>query len=199
MDNKIKQTLNYYDTNYEVLFEKYEKANLKNIDNYLLNIVQKNDSILELGFGSGREIKFLYDNGFHNIYGIDGCEKFVEKAKERFKRNNFYVSILPNINIPKDLTFNLIYSIAVWMHLPTSTYEEAIKNIVSKLKSNGKVFLSYSLEDRDEKERYFQKVDDILLEQLFAKYNLQKIDEFITTDSLNRNINWKNQLYKMNS
>jgi len=56
MDNKIKQTLNYYDTNYEILFERYEKANLQNIDNYLLNIVQKNDYILELGFGSGRKI-----------------------------------------------------------------------------------------------------------------------------------------------
>jgi len=193
----IDKTLKFYSDNCDILFERYEKTNLEQIDNYLLNIVKKDNYILELGFGSGREIKFLYDNGFYNIYGIDGCGKFVGKAKKRFKNNDFYVSILPNIDIPQDLKFDLIYSIAVWMHLPISTYEETIKNIVSRLKANGKVFLSYSLEDRNEKERYFQKVDDVLIEELFNNYNLKKVDEFITTDSLNRNINWKNQLYKM--
>jgi len=195
----IDKTLKFYSDNCDILFERYEKANLEQIDNYLLNIVKKDNYILELGFGSGREIKFLYDNGFYNIYGIDGCGKFVEKAKERFTNNNFYVSTLPNIDIPQNLKFDLIYSIAVWMHLPTPIYEETIKNIVSKLKLNGKILISYSLEERKENERYFQKVDDTLLEQLFTKYKIQKIDEFITTDSLNRNINWKNQLYKMNS
>ena len=195
----IKSTLNYYNKNANSLVERYEKANLKKLQEYILKFINKNDNILELGFGSGREINFLLKNGFKNIYGIDGSENFVNKAKERFKSDNFYLSVLPDIKITQNLKFDFIYSIAVWMHLPTNVYEETIKNIISILKPNGKFFISYSLEERDEKERYFQKVDDILIVNLFEKYNCKKIDEFITTDSLNRSINWKNQLYKMNS
>ena len=195
----IKSTLNYYNKNANSLVERYEKANLKKLQEYILKFINKNDYILELGFGSGREINFLLKNGLKNIYGIDGSENFINKAKERFKSDNFYLSVLPDIKIPKNLKFDFIYSIAVWMHLPTNVYEETIKNVVSILKPNGKFFISYSLEERDEKERYFQKVNDALIVNLFEKYNCKKIDEFITIDSLNRRINWKNQLYKMNS
>jgi len=194
----IKTTLNYYNKNAYFLVERYEKANLKNLQEYILKFINKNDSILELGFGSGREINFLLKNGFKNIYGVDGCEEFVKKARERFNSNNFYLSILPEINIPTNIKFDFIYSIAVWMHLPTEVYEETVNNIISLLKENGKVLLSFSLDERKENERYFQKVDEKLLENLFNKNGMKKIDEIITTDSLNRNIQWKSVVYGNN-
>jgi SAM-dependent methyltransferase len=196
-NEQINLSLKYYDKNAPILYEKYEKADLRNIQEYILKHINTNDYILELGFGSGREINFLLKNGFKHIYGIDGCEEFVKKAKQRFKSNNFYVSVLPKIDICKNLQFDFIYSIAVWMHLPLCCYEETVQNIVSKLKKNGKVFLSYSLNERNENERYFQKVDFNLIEQLFNKYNLKKTEEFITADSLNRGINWMNQFFEM--
>ena len=191
----IKSTLNYYNKNANSLFERYEKANLTNVQEYILKFINKNDYILELGFGSGREINFLLKNGFKNIYGIDGCEEFVKNARQRFDNNNFYFSILPKIDLPKKVKFDFIYSIAVWMHLPTEVYEETINNIANFLKENGKILLSFSLDEREDKERYFQKVDEILLETLFKKHNIKKIDEIITIDSLNRNIKWKSVVY----
>ena len=194
----IESTLNYYNKNANFLIERYERANLKKLQEYILKFVDKNDFILELGFGSGREINFLLKNGFNSVYGIDGCEKFVKRARERFKSNNFYFSILPDINIPINIKFDFIYSIAVWMHLPTEVYEETVNNIINLLKENGKVLLSFSLDERREKERYFQKVDEKLLENLFNKNGMRKIDEIITTDSLNRNIQWKSVVYGKN-
>ncbi|WP_457562525.1 class I SAM-dependent methyltransferase [Caminibacter pacificus] len=194
----IESTLNYYNKNANSLVERYEKANLKKLQEYILKFVDKNDFILELGFGSGREINFLLKNCFENIYGIDGCEEFVKKARERFKSNNFYFSILPDINIPKNIKFDFIYSIAVWMHLPTEVYEETVNNIINLLKENGKVLLSFSLDERREKGRYFQKVDEILLETLFKKNNMKKLDEIVTVDSLNRKIQWKSVIYGKN-
>jgi SAM-dependent methyltransferase len=188
------KTLEYYEKNFEKLIDRYEKANLDFIHKIILDNTKKDDFILELGFGSGRELNFLFKNGYKNLYGIDGSEKFVEFVRQRFKSDNFKISILPEINIDKK--FDFIYSIAVIMHLPISSYEKLVKNISDRLKVGGKVFISFSLGKRDDKERDFYEVDDGLLESIFKKYNIYKQNEIITTDSLNRNIKWKNILYK---
>ena len=196
MNDKIEQTIEFYDKNIDSLIKRYEKANLDFIHKIILENTNKNDSILELGFGSGRELNFLFNNGYKNIYGIDGSEKFVEFVKNRFKSDNFKLSILPDINVDKK--FDFIYSIAVFMHLPIYTYEELVKNIYDKLKNKGKLFISFSLDERDEKERYFTKVDEELLDKLFFQYKIYKQKEIITNDSLNRNLNWKNIIYQKN-
>jgi cyclopropane fatty-acyl-phospholipid synthase-like methyltransferase len=98
------------------------------------------------------------------------------------------------ININKK--FDFIYSIAVIMHLPISSYEKLIKNISDRLKPGGRVFISFSLGKRDDRERDFYEVDENLLENIFKKHNIYRQNEIITTDSLNRNIKWKNILYK---
>jgi SAM-dependent methyltransferase len=188
------KTLEYYEKNFDRLVDRYEKANLDFIHKIILDNTKKDDFILELGFGSGRELNFLFKNGYKNLYGIDGSEKFVEFVRQRFKSDNFKISILPEINIDKK--FDFIYSIAVIMHLPISSYEKLVKNISDRLKVGGKVFISFSLGKRDDKERDFYEVDDGLLESIFKKYNIYKQNEIITTDSLNRNIKWKNILYK---
>ena len=151
--------------------------------------------ILDIGFGSGREVDFLIKNGFKNIYGIDGCKEFVQRTKAKFNSDNFYHSILPEINVPENLKCDFVYSIAVWMHLPTEIYEDSIRNIKKILNKNAKVLLSYSLDERNEKERYFQKVDEKLLNNIFEKFGMKKIDELITIDSLNRQIKWKSVVY----
>jgi cyclopropane fatty-acyl-phospholipid synthase-like methyltransferase len=190
----MNKTLEYYEKNFESLIERYENANLDFIHKIILENTQKNDFLLELGFGSGRELDFLFRNGYKNLYGIDGSKKFVEFVTDRFNSKNFKYSILPNIDIDKQ--FDFLYSIAVIMHLHICKYEELIKNISDRLKNNGKVFFSFSLDKREEKEREFYKVNENLLDEIFKNYNIYKQDEIVTIDSLNRGIKWKNIIYK---
>ena len=138
-NNKIKQTLNYYEKKADELIQRYESAKLTDVQNYILKFIKKDDNILEIGFGSGREIDFLIKRGFKNIYGIDGCKEFVKRARERFNSENFYHSILPEINLSQKVKFDFVYSIAVWMHLPSEIYEESIKNINKILNKNDKI------------------------------------------------------------
>ena len=194
VDSNIKRTLEFYEKKADKLIRRYESAKLTDVQNYILKFIKKDDYIFEIGFGSGREIDFLIKRGFKNIYGIDGCKEFVKRARERFNSENFYHSILPEIKL-KNLKFDFVYSIAVWMHLPSEIYEESIRNIDKILNKNAKVLLSYSLDDRDEKERYFQKVDEKLLNNIFEKFGMKKISELITVDSLNRQIKWKSVVY----
>jgi cyclopropane fatty-acyl-phospholipid synthase-like methyltransferase len=188
------KTLEYYEKNFDKLVDRYEKVNLDFIHRIILDNTKKDDFILELGFGSGREINFLIKNEYKNLYGIDGCNKFVEFVRKRFNSSNFKVSILPEININKK--FDFIYSIAVIMHLSPSSYEKLTKNISDRLKSGGRVFISFSLGKRDDRERDFYEVDEKLLETIFRKYNIYKQKEIVIQDALNRNIKWKNILYK---
>ena len=193
MESIIK-TLSYYENNFEKLINRYESANLDFLHKIILDNIKKDDYILELGFGSGREINFLLKNGYKNVYGIDGCKKFVDFVRNRFKSNNFKVSILPKIDLNKK--FDFIYSIAVIMHLPIETYEELIKNIAKRLNKNGKFLISFSLDKRECKERDFYEVNEILLNKLLADYQIYKQKEIISQDTLNRNIKWKNIIYK---
>jgi len=193
MESIIK-TLNYYENNFEKLINRYEDANLDFLHKIILDNTKKDDYILELGFGSGREINFLIKNGYKNVYGIDGCKKFVDFVSKRFKSNNFKVSILPKIDLDKK--FDFIYSIAVIMHLPIETYKELANNIGKKLNKNGKLLISFSLGKRECKERDFYEVDEILLNKLLAKHKIYKQKEIFSRDTLNRNIKWKNIIYK---
>ena len=194
MRQNISKTINYYENNFKNLIERYEKADLSFIQNLLLENIKKDDFILELGFGSGRELNFLFNKGFKNIYGIDASKNFVDFVKNRFKIDNFRYSILPDINIKGK--FDFIYSIAVFMHLPYEIYEETINNISNKLKKGGKLLISFSLEKREDKERDFYKVDEKLLEKLLNNNQIYKEKEIITTDTLGRNIKWKNIIYR---
>ena len=191
---EILKTINYYENNFKNLIERYEKADLSFIQNLLLENIKKDDFILELGFGSGRELNFLFNKGFKNIYGIDGSKNFIDFVKNRFKMDNFKYSMLPNINI--EGKFDFIYSIAVFMHLPYDRYEETIKNISNKLKKGGKFLISFSLEERKDKERNFYKVDEELLDKLLNNNKIYKEKEIITTDTLGRDIKWKNIIYR---
>ena len=191
---ELEKTINYYEKNWDKLVTRYENANLANIHNLLLKYSKKDDYILELGFGSGRELNFLYNQGYKNLYGIDASSNFVEFVQKRFNNSNFTHSILPKINIKGE--FNLIYSIAVVMHLPYSTYKELVSNIANKLAKNGKILFSFSLGSRDDKERNFYEVNEPLLEELFDQKGIIKEEELISKDSLNREIRWKNLIYK---
>ena len=64
--DEIKRTINYYE-NFKGLIQRYEKANLDFIHKIILENTNKEDFILDLGFGSGRELNFLFKNGYKNL------------------------------------------------------------------------------------------------------------------------------------
>ena len=191
----MQKTLKYYEKNFNTLVQHYEQAKLKNIHTLLLKYTKKEDKILELGFGSGRELSFLQSQGYKNLYGIDGSLKFVEFVQKRFNNNkNFIHSILPKITLEGE--FNCIYSIAVLMHLAPSSYKQLIDNINKKLTNNATLLFSFSLEKRKEQEREFYEVDEKLLKALLQEKGIILEEELITNDSLKRNLHWKTLIFR---
>ena len=52
-------TLNYYEKNSREITEKYENLDMKDLQQKLIEVFSKEDKLLELGCGSGRDAAFL--------------------------------------------------------------------------------------------------------------------------------------------
>jgi SAM-dependent methyltransferase len=198
---KITSTINFYHKSADELITRYDSADMSVLHRTILDHLDKSSKLLDIGFGSGRDLAFLRENGFE-IWGADPSEKFVEHAQRRFPdiTNHFFCTALPKLELPSDLnrSFDAIILIAVWMHLPQKTYEDAIRSLCSFLKPGGMLILSYSITQRDEKsERYFEDIDRELLQNLFQNFRFKQIAEHTNADGLNkREIKWVTEVYK---
>ncbi len=196
----IDSTITYYDNAADNLISLYETANMSNLHTFLLSNLAPNSKVLDIGFGSGRDLAFLQQNGF-DVWGIDPAQKFVDHTKKRFPdiADHFFKSSLPNLDIPKELqhSFDSIILVAVWMHLPKSMYADAIRALCTLLKPQGKIILSYNITPRTgETERYFEDVDSDLLQTLFKARGCIKVSSITNKDGLSeRKITWVTEAY----
>lgn len=146
-------------------------------------------TVLDAGFGSGRDMLYFKSKGLE-VTGIDNCQEFVEKAKE--KGLNVYQERLPFIQNMPVQKFDLIYSVGLIFHLcdiERITLFDSFKNM---LNPNGVIILSYNDLDRtNDKDRFFDKINK---EQIDKEVGLTIISEEIMKDK--RNINWITVAYK---
>lgn len=107
---------------------------------WLLSIIkkQKPNSILEIGCGFGRNIKFLIENGVKSssIVGIDISPNMVRFAKQYVdnSRVKLFVSNLRNFKTNKK--FDLVFTHGVLMHVQKDQIEEAINKLIDLSKKD---------------------------------------------------------------
>jgi SAM-dependent methyltransferase len=83
---------------------------------------QKNDKILELGCNVGRNLNYLYINGYHNLTGIEINESAIGLMREHYtemaSNSDIKVGeIEKHIKNFKENEFDLIFSMAVFEHI----------------------------------------------------------------------------------
>ena len=74
-------TLLYYQNNSSSLANRYESADVTEIQYLLLNTFAKDKNLLEIGCGSGRDANFMFKNGY-DIIAIDGSKNMIKEAKK---------------------------------------------------------------------------------------------------------------------
>ncbi len=194
-------TIDFYNTKSTQLIERYDNAKMSSLHQLLLKYIPPKGKVLDIGFGSGRDLQFLYDHGY-DIWGTDPAKKFVENAKIRFSKNrdHFFEEGIPfqKKELEEMFQFDAIISIAVWMHLRQDQYAEAVENITSVSKPSGVVVISYSKGKReDEDERYFEDVNLKNLIKLFLAKDFKLIETVENEDSLKRNsLSWVTVVFK---
>lgn len=139
------KTLQYYDLSANSLINRYELADVSEVQQLLLQTFEKNSNLLEIGCGSGRDASFMTKNNF-DVTAIDGSKNMIEEAKKihpELSEKLFYKT-LPN-DLEFDKTFDGIYSVATLMHLSKNDLEKTISKIYDLLNQNGKFLMSVSL------------------------------------------------------
>lgn len=197
------KTTQIYNQHSSEFIARYDNAQMSHLHALLLKYLKPKASVLDIGFGSGRDLQFLYDNGY-DIWGMDPSHKFVKNAIERFSahKNHFFLANLPLEK--KELGFNVafegIISIAMWMHLNRSEYADAVENIVSIATTDATLIISYSEGNRAQDERYFEEVDLSYLLELFEAQSYCLVEKIENRDSLNRDtLTWITVVLQNNS
>lgn len=189
------QTQQFYENHFHDLIARYDSVDMSALHQLLAKYIRPNSKIIDIGFGSGRDLAYLQSNG-HDIYGIDPVEAFVIQAQHRFTdvREHFRVGSFLSTDIPSDWlnSFDSVISIAVWMHLKAHEHPKAINTIKALLKPNGIVVLSFSLGGRDSDDgRHFEPLELQEVINEFHDAGFSVIESVCTQDSLGRDsIQW---------
>lgn len=192
------ETLIYYENNSKFLINRYESADVSEVQKLLLQTFNKNSKLLELGCGSGRDASFMTKNDF-DVTGMDGSKNMIEEAKKIHPElsEKLFHKTLPN-DLEFNQTFDGIYSIATLMHLSKNDLEKTISKIYDLLNQNGKFLMSVSLfrddineNGFDEKGRYFLVLSFEKWLNLLKQIGFKILDTKTNTDGLGRDgIEW---------
>jgi len=123
---------------------------LKSLGKY----VKEGDKVLDLGCGNGRLQELFKTNSeqrtvnseqrtVNNIeyIGVDQSEGLIRIAKERTPGVEFHVAELTQLPF-EDNSFDAIYCIAVFCHLPPESHHQALAEMKRVLKPGGKIIMT---------------------------------------------------------
>lgn len=203
-----KNTLDYYERNFDTVYHNYEKAVLSEFHEYLLeSFPEKKSAILDIGAGSGRDMRFLLQKGY-DVYGIDGSLRLVEKAvasnPELFER--LVHSYIPEKNVSHPVLsrkYDGILLSAVLMHIPRAHLFDAVYFIKSRMQENGRLVVSLPLErndvknERDQQGRLFSDYKPAYIQTFLERAGFRFIGEKNTSDGLGRGFSWTVMLFEL--
>jgi ubiquinone/menaquinone biosynthesis C-methylase UbiE len=155
-------------------------------------LIKENSSVLEIGCGNGKNMKYILDRIHCNTIGIDTCHNFVDMCRDK----NLKVSNKNILNLEfDDNTFDYILCVAVFHHLLNiDDQDRAMNEIlrVMKPKSIGMI-TCWSTEQPDDskfifseginivmwkgrkdlnKTRYYYVYSESMFREFFNKYNI---------------------------
>ncbi len=148
----------------------------------------KGKRILDVGFGSGRDMAYFQSKGYE-VYGIDTEPSFVQRALKAGLR----VKQADVRTYEPHQKFDGIWACASLLHLSKADMIQAIKRLKGMLETSGVLFVSLKEGDSetvDEKGRLMTFVGLDFLEELGFKVLS------ITDDIDGRGFRWLNAIYQ---
>ena len=170
---------NYYKDNLTEFIENTINCDMTAQYNYFLKHMPKNGNILDLGFGSGRDMIYFTSIGY-NVYGIDPTDDFVDIMKNKgYNVKNATAQSMDYHNL-----FDGIWACASLLHVPSNELNLAFSNCEKALKDNGILYCSfkYGTFERERNGRVFTDLNEDLLNTYLKNTNLKLVDTMITTD-----------------
>ena len=136
---------NFYNQHVKELNAQYLAVKSETVHGDWLSVAGPRGNALDVGSGIGRDAAYLSALGY-TVVAIDPSQQMLDQAQQNFPDADilWLKDALPHLNesIKLQLKFSLILLSAVWMHVPKSQRQRAIRKLSSLLAPNGKIVIT---------------------------------------------------------
>lgn len=200
-------TLTYYNSYASKLAARYEQVSSIAVARFESTFA-KGSKLLDIGFGSGRDLALLARMGF-DVYGVDPSAEFIQLAQQTHPElhGRLGISGLPELGIPFGGNFDGVVCYGVLMHLSQEALTESVKSLRACLKLYGRVIIAIPTKKpgidphhRDEEGRLFQLHRGENLQRLFISNGFKLIEQWSNQHKIDETgIEWLAQSYELTS
>ena len=192
----MSNTNDYYNSNSQTFFESTIQADLSHLYERFLQYVPDQGKILDLGCGSGRDVKAFKDLG----YVVDAMDASEELVKLATAHTGIQVRQQRFEDLTEQNGYDAVWACASLLHVEYDKLPDILTKINRALKKNGIFYMSFKLGDHDGQRdgRYFTDMND----DRFNKLNTDQIgfttvDKWRTRDARpDRDVEWFNVILK---
>ncbi|WP_046205991.1 class I SAM-dependent methyltransferase [Acinetobacter radioresistens] len=190
------KTIDYYNKHAEEFTALTFEVDMESLYQPFLAELPEGALILDVGCGSGRDTLAFKKKGYQ-VDAIDYSEELVKKASRLtgipIKLKSFY-------EVDDYEAYDGIWACASLLHCERTRLKEVIGKLVSALKPNGVLYMSfkYGNGDREKDGRQFTDLDEVQAKALLEQFdNVQQIQQWITVDKRpDRQEKWLNLLLR---
>lgn len=186
---------NYYDVNAKEYIENTINCDMSFHYQKFLKCLPKTGKILDVGFGSGRDMIYFKSLGYE-VVGIDTSLEFVKNMKGK----EFDVKLESAYEINYQDEYDGIWACASLLHIKREQLEEVIIRCMKALKENGVLYCSFKYGDMEtEKEgRYFNYINEDIIGNISNRCNIEIIEMYKSIDVRKdrNNEEWINVIFK---
>lgn len=190
MYKKMNSTIQYYNEHAEEYFKETIDINIEDFRKKFISLLPKNAKIIDIGCGSGRDVKAFSEMGY-NAIGLDIAENLSATAKQHLNIDIIYENM---INWKSSEPFDGMWCCGSLLHLHDDELQSFLQNLKYNLKQDGIIFISVKegIPTGTNKDgRYFHNYTQNEICDILNKAGLEIIDIEITKDLLKRyNFQW---------
>ncbi|WP_312328716.1 class I SAM-dependent methyltransferase [Acinetobacter sp.] len=190
------KTIDYYNKHAEGFTASTFEVDMESLYQPFLVELQEGARILDVGCGPGRDTLAFKNKGYQ-VDAIDYSEELVKKATQL---TGIPVRLQSFYEIDADQAYDGIWACASLLHCERTRLKEVIGKLLSALKPNGMLYMSfkYGNGDRQKDGRQFTDLDEVQAKALLGQFDrVQQIQQWITIDQRpERQEKWLNLIWK---
>lgn len=190
------KTIDYYNKHAEEFTASTFEVDMESLYQPFLAELPEGTRILDVGCGSGRDTLAFKNKGYQ-VDAIDYSEELVKKASRLtgipIKLKSFY-------EINEHEVYDGVWACASLLHCERSRLPEVVRKLITALKPNGVLYMSFKhgSTDREKDDRQFTDLNETQARDLLEQYDhVQQVKQWITVDQRpDRQEEWLNLLWK---
>ncbi len=179
-------TIDFYNSHAKTYFDSTVDADMSECYERFLKYLMPGDNIIDVGAGSGRDIRYFLDRGY-KVEGIDASSELCKLASE-------YTGVAVQCRTIQEwnpaCTYKGIWANASLLHLSIEEIQNFIYKIPDILREGGVAYFSFKsgiVTGADSEGRFFTNVTEAEVQQIIKKSTaISMVDMWRTEDKLNR-------------